>query len=234
VAASKLRSFSNKLLSALPEDVRDDFIRGLTKVDLPRRTQLETRKKKIEHVYFLEDGIVSVVATNDMQVEVGIIGYEGVTGISIVHMSERATYSAYMQVAGSGWRASASALRDLMERSAQSRRLFLAFAQSFLIQTAETAVANARASVEERLARWLLMAQDRVRSDDIPLTHEFLALMMAARRPGVTEAVHELERQGLVVGQRGRLIVSDRTGLIERAGNYYGVPEAELTRLLRV
>jgi CRP-like cAMP-binding protein len=234
LAAPKSRGFSNKLLSALPDDVRDDFVSDLTKVDLPRRTPLETRKKRIDYVYFLEGGIASIVATNDMQVEVGIIGYEGVTGLSILHMSERAIYSAYMQVGGFGWRASASALRRLMDENAQSRRVFLAFAQAFLVQTAETAVANARASVGERLARWILMAQDRVRSDEIPLTHEFLALMMAARRPGVTEAMHELERRGLVVGERGRVIVRDRTGLIERAGSYYGVPETEFGRLLRV
>lgn len=232
MAASKSRTFSNKLLSALPDDARDDFVRGLTKVDLPRRAQLETRKRKIEYVYFIEHGIVSIVAANDMQVEVGIIGYEGVTGLSVIYMGDRATYSAYMQVAGSAWRASASALSDLMEQSAQSRRVLLAFAQGFLIQTAETAVANARASVEERLARWILMAQDRVRSDEILLTHEFLAVMMAARRPGVTEAMHELERKGLVMAQRGCVMVRDRAGLMARAGSYYGLPEAELARLL--
>lgn len=235
MAAHHPRKFSNFVLSALPPGMRDAFASTLVKVELPRRMQLEAPRKKIEHVYFPEQGIASIVAApaRETQVEVGIIGMEGVTGLSVIHLAERSPYSSYMQVEGWGWCAKSDDVRSLMARSQESRRIFLAFAQGFLIQTAETAVANARASVEERLARWLLMAQDRVRNDEIGLTHEFLALMMAARRPGVTEAMHALGRQGLVRGARGRVVVLDRKGLIERAGAYYGVPEAELSRLLR-
>ena len=235
MAASKTSAFANRLLLALPEEVQAPFVRKLTKVDLPRRAQLELPRKKIEHVYFLEAGIASIVATSerDVQVEVGIIGQEGMTGLSVIHLGDRTPYSSYMQVGGSGWRADSDDVRALMEDNGECRRIFLAFAQVFLIQTAETAVANARATVEERLARWLLMTRDRVGSDEIPLTHEFLALMMGARRPGVTEAMHELERKGLVEGARGRVIVLDRSGLVKHAGPYYGVPEAEMARLLR-
>lgn len=235
MAALKPRSFANRLLLALPESDIESFARKLTKVELPRRAVLEHSKKKVEHIYFLEAGIASIVATpdRDTRVEVGIIGREGMTGLSVVHLGDRTPYSAYMQVGGVGNRASADAVRELMESSAEARRLFLGFAQAFHIQTAETAVANARATVEERLARWLLMAQDRIGGDEVGLTHEFLALMMGARRPGVTEAMHDLERKELVEGARGKVIVINRTGLMKCAGTFYGVPEAELTRLMR-
>ncbi|HEX4303366.1 MAG TPA: Crp/Fnr family transcriptional regulator [Rhizomicrobium sp.] len=206
----------------------------LSEVDLPRRTQLEIPNKKIEHVYFMESGIASVVAVQGArtEVEVGIIGWEGITGLSILHLGRQSPYSVYMQVAGSAQRTSVAVLRQLMERSIESRRLLLCFAQSFLVQTSETAVANARATIEDRLARWLLMAQDRVESDVIPLTHEFLSLMMGARRAGVTEAIHELTHRGMIVAARGKITVLDRKGLEQRAGVYYGVPEKELRRLL--
>ena len=231
---SQTPAYRNLLLTALPSDDLAVLAPDLTFLDLPRRTQLELPNKKIEHVYFMESGITSIVASTrpDAQVEVGIIGREGMTGLAVVHLADRVPYSAYIQVSGSAYRIGADAVRDVMERSTEARRIFLAFAQGFQIQTAETAVANARATIEERLARWLLMAQDRVESDEIHLTHEFLSLMMAARRPGVTESVNELARKGLIETQRGVIIVIDRAGLEDRAGVYYGLPEKELRRLL--
>jgi CRP-like cAMP-binding protein len=101
-----------------------------------------------------------------------------------------------------------------------------------LLQTAQTAVANARGTLTERLARWLLMAHDRVPDDKLPPTHEFLALMMGVRRAGVTEALHELTRLKLTSGNRGKITLLNRKGLEKLAGNFYGVPEAEYRRLL--
>src|SRR5690242_19278091 len=115
MAVSKSRNFANKLLSALPDAELDSFAHKLTNIDLPRRTLLEPPKKKIEHIYFLEGGIASIVAApaRDMQVEVGMIGSEGMTGLTVIHMGERTPYSAYMQVGGAGCRASADSVRDL-------------------------------------------------------------------------------------------------------------------------
>jgi CRP-like cAMP-binding protein len=94
------------------------------------------------------------------------------------------------------------------------------------------AVANGRVTLEERLARWLLMAHDRLESDELPLTHEFLSLMLGVRRAGVTTTVHSLESSGLIKSQRGKISVIDREGLEKIAGSYYGVPEAEWQRLM--
>ena len=101
-----------------------------------------------------------------------------------------------------------------------------------MMQPAQTAIANARARIDERLARWILMADDRIRNKTLPLTHEFLALMLAVRRAGVTEALHSLARQKLIAAGRGRIVVLNRKGIEKSAGAFYGQPETEYRRLI--
>ena len=101
-----------------------------------------------------------------------------------------------------------------------------------MVQTAHTAIANARAHIDERLARWILMAHDRTRDNTLPLTHEFLALMLGVRRAGVTEALQSLKRQKLIDTGRNQIIVRNRKGLEQAAGKSYGVPEKEYRRLI--
>jgi CRP-like cAMP-binding protein len=118
-----------------------------------------------------------------------------------------------------------------MQETPSLRVSLLRFVQAFIVQTAHTAAANARAKVEERLARWLLMAHDRVDGDVLPLTHEFLSLMLGVRRPGGTVAFHLLEQKGLVSTKRALIAIDDRAGLEQLAHGFYGVPEAEHLRL---
>jgi CRP-like cAMP-binding protein len=233
MAAPGADRFQNALLAALPPGALALLEPGLEALALPRRLQLELPDRKIEYAYFPETGIASIVAPSapGMQVEVGIVGREGMTGIAAVHATDRSPYSVYMQVGGAGHRVPVGVVAAAMERSAPCRHVFLAFAQALLIQVSETAVANARGTISQRLARWLLMVQDRVGGPEIPLTHEFLSLMMGARRSGVTEATHELARQGLLAGARGKIVVLDRPGLREHAGRFYGIPESEQKRL---
>jgi CRP-like cAMP-binding protein len=101
-----------------------------------------------------------------------------------------------------------------------------------MVQTAHTAIANGRATIEERLARWVLMARDRLDDDEVPLTHEFLSLMLGVRRAGVTVALTALAKRGLLIATRGHIHVQDRKGLEKTAGAFYGVPESELRRLM--
>ena len=126
----------------------------------------------------------------------------------------------------------AEALCGAIAKSESLRSLMMKSAQGFMIQTAQTALANGRAKLEQRLARWLLMAHDRMTTDAVPLTHEFLAVMLGVRRAGVTVAIHGFERRGLVTTRRGQLTIMDRTGIEQIAGSFYGTPEAELKRLL--
>ena len=112
-----------------------------------------------------------------------------------------------------------------MRKSASLTRA-LNFVNAFLIQTAHTALSNGTASIEQRLARWLLMAQDRLDGNEVPLTHEFLSLMLGVRRAGVTGALNQLDRRGVIRLLRGRIEIVDREGLIGSANGTYGIPEA--------
>ena len=205
----------------------------LEAVTLDLRRVLEEPNEPIEYIYFLEAGIASVVAKSarDHVIEAGIIGCEGMTGLAVVLGDDRSPHSTYMQIAGRGMRMKAEELRHAMQESASLQRCFLRFAHTFMTQTAHTALANGRATVEQRLARWILMAHDRMDQDEIPLTHEFLSLMLGARRAGVTVALHLLGTRELIRAKRGLVVVTDRAGLEKFADGIYGIPEAELRRL---
>ena len=136
-----------------------------------------------------------------------------------------------MQVEGSGQAIGADQLSGAMEQSVTMVRCFLRFAHVFAVQSSYTALANARGKIEERLARWLLMAQDRIGSDSLELTHEFLALMLGVRRAGVTTALQQLESKAVLQTARGAVTIADREGLEECANGLYGHPEAEFERL---
>jgi CRP-like cAMP-binding protein len=111
--------------------------------------------------------------------------------------------------------------------------VLMRYVQAFMVQTAHTAIANARGTLTERLTRWLLMAHDRVPADKLALTHEFLSLMLAVRRPGVTEALQSLEDRNLIACGWREITVLNRKGLEKLAGHFYGIPEAEYRRLRR-
>ena len=233
-AVSSRADVRNRLLTKLSPEDWALVAPHLEMVALKERQVVEVPHKPITHVYFVETGVVSVVAVNeeDHRIEVGVIGKEGMTGVSLVMGDDRAQHSAYLQIGGNGRRMPAAAFIEAMNRSTSLRNLMMKSAQAFMIQTAHTALANGRAKLEERLARWLLMAHDRLSSDAVPLTHEFLAVMLGVRRAGVTVALHSFERRGLIATRRGQLTLVDREGIEKVAGSFYGIPEAELKRLM--
>ena len=224
----------NQLLHKIALEDWDLIGPHLEPVTLKDRQVIEVPTKPITHAYFLEMGVASVVAVDseDHRIEVGVIGFEGATGVPLIMGDDRAQHSTYMQIGGGGHRIPREALCSAMAKSEGLRSLMLKWAQGFMIQTAHTALANGRAKLEQRLARWLLMALDRLTSDTVPLTHEFLAVMLGVRRAGVTVAIHSFERRGLVTTRRGQLTVINRQGIEQIAGSFYGTPEAELRRLL--
>jgi len=146
------------------------------------------------------------------------------TGIPIVLGNDRSSYENFIQIAGEGVRIPAEKMRKALDRSRSLERALLSFAHSFMNQTISTALSNGTATVEERLARWLLMARDRLGADEIPLTHEFLALMLGVRRAGVTVALHYLKHRALIRMARGQIVVMDRDGLKSAANGTYEVP----------
>jgi CRP-like cAMP-binding protein len=195
---------------------------------------MEQPNRRIETVYFMEAGIASVVAVqaDETRIEVGLIGREGMSGSAVVLGGDQSPLSTYIQVAGEGLRMPAKELRKAMDASESLHCLLLKFVQVFMVQTAHTAIANARSHIDQRLARWILMAHDRTRDNTLPLTHEFLALMLGVRRAGVTEALQSLKRQKLIDTGRNKIMVLNRKGVEQVAGNSYGTPEKEYRRLI--
>jgi CRP-like cAMP-binding protein len=192
----------------------------LVAVDLPLRKYLERRGRGISAAHFVESGIASVVANGRVGagVEVGLVGRDGMTGVAALLGADRATYDTYMQIAGDGQCIKISNLKRCVAESHSLLRACLKYSHAFNVQVAHTAMINARSRIEERLARWLLVAHDRLDGDDLPLTHEFLATMLGVRRPGVTVALHDLQQRGLIQPARGSITVLDRKGL-EQAAN---------------
>jgi CRP-like cAMP-binding protein len=226
----------NRLLAALVQDDLDLLEPHLSPLVLERRHVLEAPGKGIDYVYFLETAIASVVAVNgkDERIEVGLVGCEGMSGVTVVMGDRRTVNSTYIQVTGEALRIQADMLRQLCAKSHSFHALLLRFAQVFMTQAAQTAVANGRARLEQRLARWLLMAHDRTLANDVPLTHEMLSLMLGVRRASVTVALDIFEKRGLIGARRGMITVIDRKGIEDAAGSFYGVPEAEYERLIGV
>jgi CRP-like cAMP-binding protein len=225
---------SNKLLESLANDDFDLLEPHLKPVTLELRKSLERPNRRIETVYFPEGGFASVVAVQSggKEVEVGLIGREGMTGLPIVFGNHRSPHATYIQAPGTGRCIPAMELRKATQASLSLRDSLLKFVQAFGVQTTHTAVSNAQSKLDVRLARWLLMAHDRIGDDTLPLTHEFLSLMLGVRRPGVTEALHALRKQELISYARGQITVKNRKGLERKAGTAYGTPEAEYRRLI--
>jgi CRP-like cAMP-binding protein len=224
----------NRLLAAVSPDDLALLEANLEAVQLASRHVLEAPNKTIDHVYFPETCVASAVALNgqDQRIEVGLIGCEGMSGVTVLMGDTRSPQSVYIQIPGNALRIKSETMARLLHERRSLQALLLKFAQIFMTQASQTAVANGRAKLPVRLARWILMAHDRTVSDDVPLTHEFLSLMLGVRRASVTVAMHEFEKRGFVSVRRGEITVMDRKSLEKAAGSFYGVPEAEYKRLI--
>ncbi len=223
----------NRILASLSEADRGLLKPLLSEVELPARKMLEARGRAIDFVYFPASGLASMVATSGSShaIEIGIVGNDGMTGLPVLLAADRSPHETFMQSPGIGWRIAASDLRAAMDKNANLRGQLLRYAHTLTVQMGYTALANARYKLDERLARWLLMAQDRAHGDKVLLTHEFLALMLGTRRPGVTTAISQLERAGMITSERGQVTILDRHALEETANGSYGAAEAEYARL---
>ncbi len=215
----------------------DDFLLlqpHLEPVVLDRGDVLVQPNEPIAYVTFPEAGVTSVVANTDggRRIEIGLTGRDDLAGTPVLLGVDRTPHETFMQVAGSGLQIKTERLKEAMEQSPSIHDLLLRYVQVFTIQTAQTALSNGSHKIEERLARWLLMCHDRLDGNDLPLTHEFIAIMLAVRRAGVTEALNILEEQGIIRAERGNIVVLKRKKLEKAAGDSYGLPETEYRRLI--
>ena len=210
----------NNLLQALSANDLALLQPHLEGVELERGDVIVEPNKPIQHVVFPEDAIISIVASTSggRRIEVGIIGRDGVTGTSILHGADTTPHEIFTQVPGSALRMAADDLRTAIRTSSSLHGRLLRYAEAFNVQIAYTALSHGSYTIEERLARWLLMCHDRVDGDDLPLVHEFLSMMLGVRRSGVTIAVQTLEATGMIKATRGHINVRDRAKLEEAAG----------------
>jgi CRP-like cAMP-binding protein len=195
---------------------------------------LHEAHKQVEYAYFPTSGICSVIAegADGVQIETGLIGREGFVGISIILFVDSAPSQVMVQAEGRALRISRAKLLNAIRKSPSLSATLLRFAHTFTVQIAQTALSNGHFTIHQRLARWLLMCQDRVDSHEFPMTHKFLAIMLAVRRAGITDALNYLEGKKAIRAMRGRIVILNRAALEEMAGGSYGVPEQEYKRLL--
>ena len=224
----------NNLVYTLSSDDRGLIEPNLKPVKLDKEKVLEDPGKPVEFVFFPTSGVGSTVAISESnrRIEVGLFGYEGMSGTAVVLQTDHAPNETFMQIAGEGLSIEACILRELLDQSPSLQRHLLRYVQATLAQVSQTALSNGLARLEERLARWLLMCHDRIQNDEMHLTHEFLSVMLGVRRAGVTVATHMLEGKGLIRARRGRIRILDREGLESEAQYSYGIPEAEYERLI--
>ena len=223
---------ANRLLAALtPEDL--DILRAqLEPVPLPHKQTLSHPGAPIEHVYFVEEGMVSLVQPlQGGMIEVAMIGKEGFVGVPVLLGTDTSPLEAMVQIPGSALRIEASAFREQMGRSTALSSVLLRSAQALQVQASVSAACNGRHPLLERLARWLLMARDRAPGDELPLGHEFLSMMLGVRRAGVTVALGTLKAAGLVRNTHGRVTIIDRHGLEAASCECYRIVTSEYERL---
>ena len=232
--SAQRNTIKNRLLNALPPGELEQFSSNLHSVSLSLRQVLHAAGAPIEEVYFIEEGLGSVLnaMANGTTIEVGMIGMEGVIGVSALLGAEVSSQMALVQIPGTAFRMSATRCKAIFDQSAAFRAIALRFAEAMLNLTAQTAACNRLHSVEQRCARWLLMASDRIGLDTMPMTHEFLASMLGVRRAGVTTTAGDLQRSGLIRYHHGQITIIDREGLEATACECYRLDRDRFDRLL--
>ena len=226
----------NHLLAVLPVTEFLELRPMLTPVRLAAKARLAEANRPIDAVYFPLDAVISVSATDEsgQGVEVGSIGCEGMAGLPVLFGAGRSTSGATVQIAGDAERMDAANLQHEVSRNPTFHRLLHLYAQGFLTQVAQSTACNRLHPAEERLARWLLICRDRIGRDDVPITHETMALMLGVRRATVTEAAGTLQRQGLIRYRRGVISIVDRARLEVASCECYAIVRSEFDRLLGV
>jgi CRP-like cAMP-binding protein len=224
----------NRILSALPREELERLAPVLEPVELKLRKVIIDPNRAIEHVYFVEEGVVSMlgVMEDGRAVETATIGNEGMVGLPVFLGTDRMPAQAFVQVSGHGYRMRAGVLRDELRRGGALPELLGKYTQAVITLLSQNSACNRVHSAEQRCARWLLLTADRAGSDTVDLTHFFLSQMLGVRRATVTEIAGALQGRGLIDYSRGRITIVDRAGLEAASCECYRVIVAEFDRLL--
>jgi CRP-like cAMP-binding protein len=224
----------NLLLASLPGAVRRRLTADRPPINLALSESLSEAGDRIRHVYFPNDGFISLItpARGRGQLEIGLVGCEGMLGVPVLLDVNVSPLRAMVQGAGSAWRVNAATLRQEIEADTGVRTTFNRYLYVFLAQLMQTATCTRFHHIEARLARWLLMTRDRAHSDRFHITHEFLALMLGVRRAGVTSAASALQRRRVIRYHRGDVSVLDVRGLERAACDCYAIDNQIYARML--
>jgi CRP-like cAMP-binding protein len=223
------------LLSGLPKPEQDRLLPFLQPVTLPQGSVIYESSEGMEYVYFPTSCVVSLLYTteNGSTVEMGSVGNEGVVGVALFLGGDTTPNRAVVQVAGDAFRMKAKKLRDEFSRGGPFQQLLLRYTQALITQISQTAVCNRLHSVQQRLCRLLLSSHDRANSDQLAMTHEFIANMLGSRRESVAVAAGRLQQVGLIGYSRGHIRILGRPGLETYTCECYRIVKTETDRLLQ-
>lgn len=223
----------NRLLAALPGAGLNGLGSHLERVSLRAGEVLYAPGQRLDYMYFPTTAIVSLVCTLERgaSMETGLVGNEGAVGIALLLGSDTAPNEAVVAISGEVFRLRGGALQEEFQSNVQLRALLLRYTQALITQISQTGVCNRLHQVDVRLCRWLLLARDRMGTSQIPITQEFMAHMLGVRRECVNQAVHRLQRSGLVNNGRGHIEILDPSGLEASACECYSVIRSEFDHL---
>jgi CRP-like cAMP-binding protein len=221
-------SYRNLILQHLDADTLARL--RLRAVELEQRRVLEAPGGQIDNIFFIEEGIGSMTTTfeDGSQVEAGMFGWDSAIGAPALMGIRKSRNHIAVQVPGHAWAAGKDAAETEFRRLGCFHDMVLRYMQSQILQATQSCGCNARHNVQQRLSRWLLLCHDRTSADVLQLTQDFLAAMMGVERPAVTVVAGKLQEQGLIEYSRGRVRITDRTGLEALACECYQVARREL------
>jgi CRP-like cAMP-binding protein len=226
-----LKGFKNVILARLDPEVIDRL--DLKRVELPVNREIEFPGNRIAHLFFIEEGIASMTVTfeSGFEVEVALAGSESILGTSSMMGTRRSLNRVYMQIGGYGYSSVMAVARKEFKRAEQFHDLTLRYLQAQFIQSAQTAGCNAHHTLQQRMARWLLLCADRVGDSVLPLSHVFMADMLGVTRSSVTVVAGRLQERNLIQYARGKIRLIDIAGLEALACECYSVVRDHLHSL---
>jgi CRP-like cAMP-binding protein len=224
----------NRMLASIPAEEYERIAPHLEEIRMNLGDILSEPDQKMEYVHFPKRGIISVCAVmqDGSQVEVGVIGNEGMCGLPVLFGTETVPLQSMVQIPDGAVRMPAEAFKREIELCPYLRQSLMHYAQAFFIQAAQTAACNRLHPLDGRLVRWILMCQDRTQSDLLPITHEVMSIMLGVRRAGVSVAANKLRTNGLIDYQRGLIRIRDRSGMEAATCECYGVIRKAFDRFI--
>jgi CRP-like cAMP-binding protein len=224
----------NLILAFLPSEEHERIRSRLQPIELAQGDVLYEANVPVDHVYFMDQGMISVVSImrNGASIEVGTIGNEGMTGLSVILGVEAVPYRHVVQVAGKARRMSAASLVAELKPDRLLPSLLKRYHAAFNTQVMQGMACNGLHSIVQRCCKWLLTTQDRLGSHELNITHDFLAQMLGVRRASVTEVLRPLQNDGLIRASRGKVTILDPKRLADASCECYGVIRTEYQRLL--